>query len=134
MTRLPLDQQVYCGRQVSCGRFWAGAANCTGVLCDRASARVLSRRLLCAGLQCPACEMRTVLAVYMPPHAPAPGHALCTMSCRCSSVIRPAEYAPAATATVQGSVHGLTAVKYYASKRTKMVRSTSDRSKSTRSG
>ena len=30
-----------------------------------------------------------VLAVYMPPHAPAPGHAFRTMSKRWSSVSRP---------------------------------------------
>ena len=35
-----------------------------------------------------------VLAVYMPPHAPAPGHALRTMSKRCSSLIRSFAYAP----------------------------------------
>ena len=32
-----------------------------------------------------------VLAVYMPPHAPGPGHALFTMSCRSSSPILPGE-------------------------------------------
>lgn len=36
-----------------------------------------------------------VLAVYMPPQAPAPGHAFRTMSCLYFSSIRPAAYAPA---------------------------------------
>ena len=35
-----------------------------------------------------------VLAVYMPPHAPAPGHALRTMSARWRSSIRFAAQAP----------------------------------------
>ena len=35
-----------------------------------------------------------VLAVYMPPQAPAPGHECWTMSSRCSSVIVPARYSP----------------------------------------
>ncbi len=35
-----------------------------------------------------------VFAVYMPPHAPAPGQAWRTMSSRCSSVIVPARYSP----------------------------------------
>ena len=35
-----------------------------------------------------------VLAVYMPPHAPAPGHAWRTISMRCSSVMTPAMYSP----------------------------------------
>lgn len=35
-----------------------------------------------------------VLAVYMPPHAPAPGQALRTMSKRCSSEMRLAAMAP----------------------------------------
>ena len=36
-----------------------------------------------------------VLAVYMPPQAPAPGHECRTMSERLASSIRPAEKAPA---------------------------------------
>ena len=35
-----------------------------------------------------------VLAVYMPPQAPAPGHECRTISSRCSSVITPAMYSP----------------------------------------
>ncbi len=35
-----------------------------------------------------------VLAVYMPPHAPAPGHELRTMSKRVASSMRPEEKAP----------------------------------------
>ena len=36
-----------------------------------------------------------VLAVYMPPQAPAPGQAFCTTSSRCSSVNRLLAKAPA---------------------------------------
>ena len=39
-----------------------------------------------------------VLAVYMPPHAPAPGHAFLLMSNLCVSSIRLAAYAPATIA------------------------------------
>ncbi len=35
-----------------------------------------------------------VLAVYIPPQAPAPGQALRTMLWRCSSLIVPARYSP----------------------------------------
>ena len=35
-----------------------------------------------------------VLAVYIPPQAPAPGHAFRTISFRASSSIRPARYSP----------------------------------------
>ena len=35
-----------------------------------------------------------VFAVYIPPHAPAPGHECLTMSRRCSSVMTPAMYSP----------------------------------------
>ncbi len=41
-----------------------------------------------------------VLAVYMPPHAPAPGHAWCSMPSKSSSLILPAFLAPTASNTL----------------------------------
>ena len=38
-----------------------------------------------------------VFAVYWPPHAPAPGHATSSSSCRSASVILPAAAAPIAS-------------------------------------
>ena len=35
-----------------------------------------------------------VLAVYIPPQAPAPGHDRCTICLRCRSSIEPARYCP----------------------------------------
>lgn len=42
------------------------------------------------------CILRVILLtyVYIPPHAPGPGHAWRTTSCLCSSVIVPVKYAP----------------------------------------
>ena len=48
------------------------------------------------GSDSPSASIATaiVFAVYMPPQAPAPGHAWRTMSTRCSSVMTPARYSP----------------------------------------
>ena len=48
------------------------------------------------GSDSPSASIATamVLAVYIPPHAPAPGHECWTMSSRCSSVMTPARYSP----------------------------------------
>ena len=52
--------------------------------------------LLLYGSDRPSASMAQpmVLAVYMPPHAPDPGHALCTIAERVSSVMRPATNSP----------------------------------------